>query len=59
MPNCRARVRSGDEHAFVILVQRERDSMLQLAAGYLPSVSVAEEVVPDAWLGLLRGLGTF
>jgi RNA polymerase sigma-70 factor, ECF subfamily len=54
-----ARLRSGDEQAFVILVQRYRDSMLQLAAGYVPSRAVAEEVVQDTWLGVLRGLDGF
>ncbi len=33
--------------------------MLQLAAGYVPSLAVAEEVVQDTWLGMLRGLGGF
>jgi RNA polymerase sigma-70 factor, ECF subfamily len=54
-----ARLRSGDEQAFVVLVQRYRDSMLQLAAGYVPSRAVAEEVVQDTWLGVLRGLDGF
>lgn len=54
-----ARLRAGDEQAFVILVQRYRASMLQLAAGYVPSQAVAEEVVQDTWLGVLRGLGNF
>jgi RNA polymerase sigma-70 factor, ECF subfamily len=54
-----ARLRTGDEQAFVILVQRYRESMLQLAACYVPSRAVAEEVVQDTWLGVLRGLGGF
>ena len=54
-----ARLRAGDEQAFVILVQRYRESMLQLAAGYVPSRAVAEEVVQDTWLGVLHGLGKF
>jgi RNA polymerase sigma-70 factor, ECF subfamily len=54
-----ARLRAGDEQAFVILVQRYRESMLQLAACYVPSRAVAEEVVQDTWLGVLRGLGGF
>jgi RNA polymerase sigma-70 factor, ECF subfamily len=54
-----ARLRAGDEQAFVILVQRYRASMLQLAAGYVPSQAVAEEVVQDTWLGVLRGLAGF
>ena len=53
------RLRSGDEHAFVILVERNRPTMLRLAAGYVPSHAIAEEVVQDAWLGFLRGLNRF
>ncbi len=33
--------------------------MLRLAAGYVPSQAVAEEVVQDTWLGFLRGLSGF
>lgn len=33
--------------------------MLALAAGYVPSRAVAEEVVQDAWVGVLRGLSGF
>jgi RNA polymerase sigma-70 factor (ECF subfamily) len=54
-----ARLRSGDEQAFVVLVGRYRDSMLRLAAGYVPSRAVAEEVVQDTWVGVLRGLSGF
>jgi RNA polymerase sigma-70 factor (ECF subfamily) len=53
------RLRSGDEQAFVLLVGRYRDAMLRLAAGYVPSRAVAEEVVQDAWVGVLRGLDAF
>jgi len=53
------RLRAGDEQAFVMLVCRYRDSMLRLAAGYVPSRAVAEEVVQDTWVGVLRGLSGF
>ena len=43
----------------MILVERYRPSMLRLAAGYVPSHAVAEEVVQDAWLGFLHGLNRF
>lgn len=33
--------------------------MLRLASAYVPSRSVAEEVVQDAWVGVLRGLDGF
>lgn len=54
-----ARLRAGDEQAFVALVRRHHAAMLSLAAGYVPSMAVAEEVVQDTWLGVLRGIGGF
>lgn len=53
------RLRSGDEQAFMMLVRRYRPSMIRLAAGYVPSQAVAEEVVQDAWLGFLNGISRF
>jgi RNA polymerase sigma-70 factor (ECF subfamily) len=53
------RLRAGDERAFVTLVRRHHAVMLRLAAGYVPSMAVAEEVVQDTWLGVLRGIGGF
>jgi RNA polymerase sigma-70 factor, ECF subfamily len=53
------RLRLGDEQAFVTLVQRYRASMLRIAAAYVPGPAVAEEVVQETWLAVLRGLGAF
>ena len=53
------RLRSGDERAFVSLVWRYQEQMLRLAAGFVPSRAVAEEVVQDTWLAVLRGLDAF
>ena len=50
------RLRLGDEQAFVALVQRYRPSMLRIAACYVPGPAIAEEVVQDTWLAVLRGL---
>jgi RNA polymerase sigma-70 factor (ECF subfamily) len=33
--------------------------MLSMARGYVPSGAVAEEVVQDTWVGVLRGIGRF
>jgi RNA polymerase sigma-70 factor, ECF subfamily len=52
-------LRSGDEQAFVVLVARYRTAMLRLACCYVPSPAVAEEVVQDTWVGVLRGLDGF
>jgi RNA polymerase sigma-70 factor, ECF subfamily len=54
-----ARLRAGDEQAFALLVRRHHAAMLRLASGYVPSMAVAEEVVQDTWLGVLRGLSGF
>jgi RNA polymerase sigma-70 factor (ECF subfamily) len=53
------RLRAGDEQAFVVLVRRHHAAMLRLAACYVPSMEVAEEVVQDTWLGALRGIAGF
>ncbi len=53
------RLRSGDERAFIGLVERYNEPMLRLAASFVPSRAIAEEVVQDTWLALLRGLGGF
>lgn len=52
-------LRSGDEEAFRLLVSRYHASLLRLAQTMVPSRAVAEEVVQDTWLGLLRGLDGF
>jgi len=54
-----ARVRDGDEAAFETLVERYHGPMLAVARGYVRGTAVAEEVVQDAWLGVLRGLDRF
>ncbi len=53
------RLRSGDERAFVSLVEHYHEPMLHLAASFVPNRAVAEEVVQDTWLALLRGLDGF
>ena len=53
------RLRAGDEQAFAELAEKYQGAMLSLARGHVPSVAVAEEVVQDAWIGMLRGIGKF
>lgn len=53
------RLRAGDEAAFVTLVGRHHDSMLRLARTFVNSHAVAEEVVQETWLGVLRGIDRF
>ncbi len=52
-------LRSGDESAFVLLIDQYHASMLRLAMVFVPSQAVAEEVVQEAWMGVLQGLDRF
>jgi RNA polymerase sigma-70 factor (ECF subfamily) len=52
-------LRAGDEAAFEELVSRHGASLLRVARQYTPSHAVAEEVVQETWLGVLRGLERF
>ena len=54
-----ARLRAGDERAFEALVARHYRTMLAVAQTYVKTRAVAEEVVQDAWLGVLQSLGRF
>jgi RNA polymerase sigma-70 factor (ECF subfamily) len=54
-----ARLRSGDERAFETLVERLYPTMLAVARHHVSSRAVAEEVVQEAWLGVLKGLDRF
>jgi RNA polymerase sigma-70 factor (ECF subfamily) len=54
-----AALRAGDERAFVTLVRRHHAAMLHLASSFVPNVAVAEEVVQDTWVGVLRGIDGF
>lgn len=52
-------LRAGDEAAFAELVGRYGALMLRVAGLYVSNRSVAEEVVQEAWLGVLTGIGRF
>jgi RNA polymerase sigma-70 factor (ECF subfamily) len=54
-----SRLRAGDESAFAELAGKYQGAMLSMARGYVPSGAVAEEVVQDAWVGVLRGIHGF
>jgi RNA polymerase sigma-70 factor (ECF subfamily) len=53
------RLRSGDEAAFMDLVDQLQPAMLRVARMYVSTQAVAEDVVQDTWLGVLRGLHSF
>jgi RNA polymerase sigma-70 factor (ECF subfamily) len=48
-----------DERAFVDLVTRFQGSMKRIARMYVPTDALADEVVQEAWEGVLRGLPRF
>jgi RNA polymerase sigma-70 factor (ECF subfamily) len=54
-----ARLRDGEERAFEEAVAGLYPAMLAVAHGYVRTRSVAEEVVQEAWLGVLKGLERF
>ncbi len=52
-------LRTGGESAFVELIDRYNAGTLRLARVFVLDVSVAAEVVQDAWLAVVRGLDRF
>lgn len=54
-----AALRAGDEAAFLALVDRHQAMLLRLASSFVSSSAVAEEVVQDTWVGVLRGIDGF
>jgi len=53
------RLRSGDERAFLAVVEKSHRTMVRVAMNYVSSEGVAEEVVQEAWVGILQGLDKF
>ncbi len=54
-----AALRIGDEEAFAGLVDRHTPSLLRVARGYVPSHQIAEEVVQETWIALVKGIDKF
>jgi RNA polymerase sigma-70 factor (ECF subfamily) len=52
-------LRAGEEEAFRALMREYGGAMLRVAQMYVSSRAVAEEVVQEAWLGVLKGIGRF
>jgi RNA polymerase sigma-70 factor, ECF subfamily len=52
-------LRAGDDDAFASLVRRYHTKLLRFAESLVPSRAVAEEVVQDTWLGVVRGIHRF
>jgi len=54
-----AALQAGDERAFASLVDEHGPAMLRVAQMYVSSRAVAEEVVQEAWLGVISGIRRF
>jgi RNA polymerase sigma-70 factor (ECF subfamily) len=54
-----ARLRAGDEAAFRELVAEHGSALMRLALIYSPSRAVAEEVVQETWIAVLRAIDGF
>ena len=52
-------LRARDEAAFAALVDLHTPSMLRIARGYVPNGAIAEEVVQETWIALLKGIDAF
>jgi RNA polymerase sigma-70 factor (ECF subfamily) len=52
-------LRRGDEAAFMRLVDMYHAALLRVALMYVTTREVAEDVVQETWLGLLKGLDRF
>src|SRR5919199_2818940 len=52
-------LRAGDEAAFAALMAMYGAAMLRVARMFVSSRAVAEEVVQDAWIGVLKGIDRF
>jgi RNA polymerase sigma-70 factor (ECF subfamily) len=54
-----AALRAGDERVFADLVDRHTPAMLRVARGYVRSHAIAEEVVQETWIALIKGIAGF
>ncbi|MGV0742430.1 RNA polymerase sigma factor [Mycolicibacterium sp. XJ870] len=54
-----AALRAGDEAAFAGLVDRHAPAMLRVARGYVSTYEMAEDVVQETWIALLKGIDKF
>jgi RNA polymerase sigma-70 factor (ECF subfamily) len=53
------RLKAGDEEAFSLLVEHYYASMVRIAMIYVPSQEIAEDVVQETWVAVLKGLDRF
>jgi RNA polymerase sigma-70 factor, ECF subfamily len=54
-----AALREGDEVIFAQLVDQYTPAMLRVARSYAPTHQIAEEVVQETWIALVKGISRF
>ncbi len=54
-----AGLRDGDEDAFRRLFAEHNASLLRIAQTYAPSRALAEEIVQETWIGIIKGIDRF
>ena len=52
-------LRGGDEAAFTGLVERYHGSLIRTAMAYVRDGNLAEEVVQETWIAVVKGLDRF
>ena len=52
-------LQAGDEQAFVALVGRHNRALFYVARSFVQSDAIAEEVVQDTWMAVVRGVSKF
>src|SRR6185436_18673957 len=52
-------LRAGDEHAFVGLIRAHHSALLRTAMTFVSTRAVADEVVQETWLGVIKGIDRF
>ncbi len=53
------RLRRGDESAFAFLLEQYQKAMLRIALMYVHEREIAEDVVQETWISVLKGLDKF
>ncbi|MCB0943714.1 MAG: sigma-70 family RNA polymerase sigma factor, partial [Mycobacterium sp.] len=54
-----ARLRDRDEQAFAAVVDAYTPAMLRVARNYVATQELAEDVVQETWIGVVKGIGNF
>lgn len=54
-----AALRARDQAVFARLVDEHTPALLRVARGYVPSREIAEEVVQETWIALVKGIDKF